>query len=179
MIYLYAIQLEKNNYEDEILTLLPILSEERRTKTIKYRHFIDQIRCILGEVLVRYVLWRHYAIQSEEIHFQYNKYGKPSLKQYKNINFNISHSGVWVLCGVSDNLIGIDIECATENDIISIASFRHSNEVISMYENGSLNEDYFFRLISLNNKNQVALCSFQNRCEIWGDSVQKFLWKSF
>ena len=39
-----------------------------------------------------------------------NQYGKPYLKCYPNFNFNISHSGDFVVCAIDDKPIGIDIE---------------------------------------------------------------------
>ena len=120
MVYLYAIQIVKNQYDDEIMSLLAKISEERRKKAKKYSRIIDKKRCILGEVLLRYILWKHYGITSKEIVFQYNEYGKPLLIMPKGIHFNISHSGEWVLCGVSDTPIGIDVEGGMV-EVVSIA----------------------------------------------------------
>ena len=120
MIYLYALQIVENQYDDEIGSLLAKISEERMLKAKKYTRRIDQKRCILGEVLLKYILWKHYGITSKEIGFRYNKYGKPLLIKPKGIHFNISHSGEWVLCGVSDTPIGIDVEGGMV-EVVSIA----------------------------------------------------------
>lgn len=121
MIYLYAIRLEKQYSELDILSLLPFLSKKRVDKIKDYCSKLDQIRSILGESLLRYLLWNEYLIPSANIQFQYNRYGKPSLIEYENIYFSISHSGEWILCAVSDTPIGIDIEGGQHESIILIA----------------------------------------------------------
>lgn len=110
MIYLYAVPISGIEYNIEIYSFIHILSEERRDKIAKYINKVDQMRSILGEALLQYILWKHYHIYLNEIHFKYNAYGKPSLVDIKGIYFNISHSGDWILCGVSDSPIGIDVE---------------------------------------------------------------------
>jgi 4'-phosphopantetheinyl transferase len=49
-------------------------------------------------------------IDNKYIRINKNQYGKPYLKEYPNFNFNISHSGEYVLCAVDDKSIGIDVE---------------------------------------------------------------------
>ena len=107
MLYIYAMQYQENFIN--IYPFVSILSEQRKLKMERYVFLSDKARCILGELLLRYNLWKHYDIFTD-VHFTYNDYGKPFLLEYKNIFFNISHSDKWVLCGVSDKPIGIDIE---------------------------------------------------------------------
>jgi 4'-phosphopantetheinyl transferase len=53
---------------------------------------------------------------------KYNSYHRPFLP-YADIDFNISHSGIYVLCAIGKNLqIGIDIE---ENKNISLEDFKN------------------------------------------------------
>ena len=62
--------------------------------------------------LLGYILKKQYNIHLSNIEeeFIYDKYGKPYLKHYKNIHFNISHCDGFVAVGVSNDPIGIDIE---------------------------------------------------------------------
>ncbi|SUY47142.1 phosphopantetheinyl transferase [Clostridium putrefaciens] len=150
MVYLYAIQIVENQYDDEIASLLTKISEERRRKTKKYARRIDQRRCIVGEILLRYILWKHYGITSKEIVFQYNEYGKPLLIKPKGIHFNISHSGEWVLCGVSDMPIGIDVE-GRMVEVVAIAE-RFFSEDENRYINSHLlcdKYDAFYKIWTL------------------------------
>lgn len=110
MIYLYAIEMKDEQYEEDIFSLLDHISEEKRKRVKRFINRIDQKRGILGEVLLRYLLRNHYGIEPKDISFQYNEYGKPFLVRQNSIYFNISHSGEWIFCGVSDVPIGIDVE---------------------------------------------------------------------
>ena len=58
--------------------------------------------------LLSYVLEKYYKITS----FQIGKgeHGKPYLKDTNGINFNISHCKGLVVCGISENEIGVDAE---------------------------------------------------------------------
>lgn len=114
-------------------------TEERKIKSDKYRKKEDKIRCIISGALLEYALkkwvsekkavlpntdnnYMDYDILNNNkdsfIHLletQKNKYGKPFLKNVKNFNFNISHSGIWVVIGFGSEKIGVDIEKISEN----------------------------------------------------------------
>ncbi len=120
MVYLYAIHNVENKCNNKIYSFLSILSEERRNKIEKNIYPVSQQQCILGESLLRYILWKHYGMRSNEISFTYNEYGKPALINPKEVYFNISHSGDWIVCGISNTPIGVDVEKGV-NETMSIA----------------------------------------------------------
>ncbi len=150
MVYLYAMHIEENKNINKILFYLNKISEERREKVKKYVRPLDQKRCILGEVLLRYILKLHYRMDSSDISFQYNKYGKPMLSKHMGIHFNISHSDEWILCGVSDAPIGIDVEGGMK-DVLPIAK-RFFTEDENKYINSKLlcnQYDAFYKIWTL------------------------------
>ena len=110
MIYLYAVELKEQQYDDAILNLLDQISKEKRERAKRYIKLMDRKRCIMGEILLQYLLWIHFRIRREEILFEYNEFGKPFLVKQKDIFFNISHSGEWIFCGIGDVPMGIDVE---------------------------------------------------------------------
>lgn len=127
MFYLYAVHNTGSTYSDMIYSFIPILSDQRKMIIKKYIHEADIKRSILAETLLKYILWKHLKIFESEIKFKYNEYGKPSLIAPEGVHFNISHSGDWVFCGVSDAPIGIDIE-EIITDCLSIAKIFFANE---------------------------------------------------
>lgn len=58
---------------------------------------------------MRYYLIKNLGINNSEIEIGYNEYGKPFLKNI-GLYFSLSHSNKWVVCGWSNNEIGVDIE---------------------------------------------------------------------
>ncbi len=82
----------------------------------------------LREILSRYV---HQSPQ--EIIFSKTASGKPILKNFPDIHFNLSHSEDVGLCAISNNPVGIDVECLEKDiDYLSIAKrFFGSTEEIN------------------------------------------------
>ena len=52
----------------------------------------------------------HTGLQNKTLLFLTNQYEKPYLANISDIHFNISHSGNFVVCALSDKTVGIDIE---------------------------------------------------------------------
>ena len=70
----------------------------------------DLQRVLLGDLMVRSIICKKTNIKNQNIVFQTASKGKPFLKNRNNIQFNISHSGDWVVCAFSRKAVGIDIE---------------------------------------------------------------------
>ncbi|KKO55323.1 4'-phosphopantetheinyl transferase family protein [Paenibacillus sp. DMB20] len=86
------------------------ISQERAKKVNKFHFVEDRIRSVIGELLVRLSMWEEWGIENKDIHFEYNEFGKPRLKNQSHRYFNISHSGQWVVVALDTSPIGIDIE---------------------------------------------------------------------
>ncbi len=73
-----------------------------------------------------------------------DKFKKPYLKELPDIHFSISHSGIWWICAVSDEEVGLDIQeqrmCNREK---MARRFFHADEVKWLERHGF---DYFCRL---------------------------------
>lgn len=65
---------------------------------------------LIGEILAKVAIKKTFGIDIARQEFAYAEYGKPYLANFHNVHFNISHSGVYVACAVSDNPIGVDIQ---------------------------------------------------------------------
>ena len=105
----YAIKIDTSL--NDINSFIPLLSEERIKKINKYIYENARKISILSEILVKYTLYKEYRFSPHFIIFEYNEFGKPFLKDCKDIFFNISHSGNRVaLAFVKEKKIGVDIE---------------------------------------------------------------------
>jgi 4'-phosphopantetheinyl transferase len=53
----------------------------------------------------------------ESLDFEENRYGKPSLRGAARLQFNLSHSGDWCVCAVSESAVGIDVEQIRQQEL--------------------------------------------------------------
>ena len=83
---------------------------EKKYKIKKFINRKDKIRTLIGEILIRTIVVEKLDIRNKNIRFEKNQFGKPYLKDYLKFNFNISHSGDFVLCAIDKKPIEIDIE---------------------------------------------------------------------
>lgn len=81
---------------EEILCNLP---EERQKKAMRYRKEDDRLRSIGSSLLIMH------TIDNQKL--QYGEYGKPFVPGK---NFNVSHSGNYVVLAEARNPVGVDIE---------------------------------------------------------------------
>ncbi|MGK7924023.1 MAG: 4'-phosphopantetheinyl transferase superfamily protein [Spirulina sp.] len=87
-----------------------LLSEEEKTKADRFYFQRDRDRYILGRGLLRVLLGNDLQRDPQSLQFVYSAKGKPFL-QGGEAQFNLSHSGDWVVYGVSrDRRIGVDVE---------------------------------------------------------------------
>ena len=130
--------------------LISGISEERKIRHKRYQHLNDRWRSLSAEILLRYVLYLHYGLIGDEIIFTYNSNGKPLLYNHTYIYFNILHYGEWILCGVSDVPIGIDIERISNIDISLANRFFHEKECLYISQHSETEQiKAFFQIRTL------------------------------
>lgn len=96
------------------------LPKEAEQKVLAYHQIEDRKRTLLGKMILLDYLEKHTTLTLFDI--KHTKYNKPYIDS-SNINFNISHSGKYVVCAFSkSNPIGIDIEEISTN--INLNDFK-------------------------------------------------------
>jgi len=91
--------------------LLAFLNLEEKSKVKSFKKETDKETALLSRGLLRKMLAVEIGVRPEKIKFSRSKYERPFLAESKNLDFNVSHSGdwiVWVLA--SSSRAGIDIE---------------------------------------------------------------------
>lgn len=99
-------QLDTNTFEQ----LMKWLTPSEQDKIRRFRRWQDAQSSLLGKVMIRSIICDLLGMDNASITFLQNEFGKPYLKDGIGFNYNISHSGEWVLCAIDDRPIGIDIE---------------------------------------------------------------------
>lgn len=116
--------------------------EERRKKADRYRFDKDKRLCLAAGLLLKAGL-RDFGADPDEVPFS-NENGKPRLSS--GICFNLSHSGDYALCAISDSDIGCDVETVKDFDLKLAARFcPEEYENILSCHGISEQTDMFFR----------------------------------
>jgi 4'-phosphopantetheinyl transferase len=98
----------------------------------KFKHPQVRVEKASSYLLLKRVLDIH---KIKKIKIKLNKFGKPMLEN-QTIHFNLSHSGGYVVCAVSDSPIGVDIE-QTNPNIKSISSRFLTKKELETYISSS------------------------------------------
>jgi 4'-phosphopantetheinyl transferase len=104
--------------EDCLPELMQILTPDERGRAARFRFAVDRQRCILGRGLIRIILGHHLRRPSHELAFAYNAFDKPRLADTRDsgLQFNISHSGEWLLIALAQGrILGVDVEHMRED----------------------------------------------------------------
>lgn len=86
-----------------------VLKEQRDILSTDAVHF-TQTQHDMAWRLFEYALKKEYDIELHECIVEYNRYGKPFLREYPDLYFSISHCKGFAVCVLSDNEVGIDAE---------------------------------------------------------------------
>ena len=108
-VHIWSADLSSDSSQIEHYWQLLSLDEKDRAnrfKLKKLRTYYITTRGILRKLIASYL-----GITPESFEFQYNDYGKPSLKMDTPLQFNLSHSaGIGVFAFTLDAVIGVDVE---------------------------------------------------------------------
>lgn len=83
------------------------LTESRKQRVDRYKREDDRARSLLGELLLRKLLFEEYGIENAQLETAPN--GRPMLKNEK-LFVSIAHCEEMAACAVSEKSVGIDIE---------------------------------------------------------------------
>jgi len=118
-----------------------LLSEERYAKIQRLRSIQHKNASATAYLLLRYALSEVYNI-NETVEFTYADKGKPLLKCYPHIHFNLSHSKNVAACAVSNNELGVDVQYITNVKDALAKRVLTDNEYVAFKE--SLSPEEFF-----------------------------------
>ncbi len=96
---------------DPFSKLLKTLSSEENQRARRYRFKENQREFVSSRGLLRMLIGRYLDVPPEKVTFEYGEFGKPVLKSFPQLHFNLAHSGNFVLIGFSrSHEIGVDLE---------------------------------------------------------------------
>lgn len=111
---IYAVNIEtlKTMQEEIWSEWIHLLDCTRRERIVELRQRKDQIQSIGAGLLLRYSFLKegYTTEQWGQIKIQRSSSGKPSVVQYPEFCYSLSHSGKWVICGTHSKALGADIQ---------------------------------------------------------------------
>jgi 4'-phosphopantetheinyl transferase len=109
---IYAVSMnpfDRSAEEERIAAWSELVPLERAQRISRFRRWEDQWRSLAGDMLVRYVLKERYGLPASAILFNRNADNKPELVGGE-LQFNVSHSGIWAVAAFHSEPVGVDIE---------------------------------------------------------------------
>ncbi|MEF9839627.1 MAG: 4'-phosphopantetheinyl transferase superfamily protein [Lachnospiraceae bacterium] len=133
MIYLFdKMETVDNQMLMQIHKFLPI---KRQDQIHRYRNMADKKLCMIAYLLLRYGVRQEYGIR-EELEFDYLDCGKPILRNYPRIHFNMSHCRLGAVCAISNQPIGVDIQDISTFDL-EVAKLVCNKQELEQIQNAS------------------------------------------
>lgn len=146
---IYYVQINDVVSEEKIEYFKSFLSAEKQERLDRFHFRADMLRTLYGEVLMRYVMCKRIGVQNHDLQIEKNEYGKPYLKNH-NLQYNISHSGNMVICAISNNEVGVDIEEIKDMDIEIVKRCYSEKEAAYIIEQqGNVQLREFYRIWTL------------------------------
>lgn len=126
-----------------------LLNPTETARVQRYQQEKDRQARIISKAILRVLLGRYLAIDPKEVRFQSDKNKKPFVGQTNGnqLQFNISHSGDWILIAVSDTSVGIDLEQADASfNYQNMLSFSFSQPEINFIKQSDFPYQSFYQL---------------------------------
>lgn len=148
MIQVYTLQLNDNQRDTAFLnTLIAHLPEAGKLRVKDRQNPGSILHTVAGELLARFSVARFIGHAGTEINLTFGEKGKPHISNLSNIHFNISHSGNYVVCAVSEKELGIDVERIRKVNLRVAERFFSPSEISDlMAQPENLRMHYFITL---------------------------------
>ena len=110
--HIHVWRLRLNASPDTEREFRKILSSDELKRADRFIRKEHGLQFLTGRATLRHLLATYIGVSPEEIDFEYNKFGKPSLKiSEHNITFNVSNTKTLAVIAITrENPVGIDIE---------------------------------------------------------------------
>ncbi|MDR1755864.1 MAG: 4'-phosphopantetheinyl transferase superfamily protein [Culturomica sp.] len=116
----------------------------------RYRNSRSRYCRVAGNAMARYGLSAFFGLPPEQIRILRGEKGKPFAAGRRDLHFNISHSGAYIVCAFSDREVGIDTERIREARLSVARRFFHPDEMAALEETpAELKNERFFRYWSI------------------------------
>ena len=110
MTELHAISIPDEYLQGSLYPLLYLVPEDIRVRVRRFLRPEPAARTLFGAILMRAILSRKLEIPASQLKITAGSQGKPHLADRPGLEFNLSHSGHWVVLAVGSTPVGVDVE---------------------------------------------------------------------
>ena len=111
----------------DVARALERVSAQRRAVALRYLRESDRQLSLAAYLLLQEALEKEYGI-TRPPEFSFGPHGKPFLRDYPHIHFNLSHCPGAALCVVGDAPVGCDIETVPQRLDLDLCRYCYSQE---------------------------------------------------
>lgn len=112
---MHKLFIDSNIHNFNLQEALSGISASRREKALRFKHEQGQRECVLAYLLLKRALKEVYGMDGDPEMVE-QEGGKPLLKDYPEIHFNLSHCKSAVACAIGDEPVGVDVERVRKYD---------------------------------------------------------------
>ncbi len=124
--------------------LLALLSPEKRANVQNLRFDIDQKLSLYADVLVRCLACKALCVSNDALVFLQNPSGKPYLRDYPDLQFNVSHTRNAIAIALSNREVGVDIERVGKVDWLIARRYFTTAEIDWIEAGGAEADERFY-----------------------------------
>jgi 4'-phosphopantetheinyl transferase len=146
----YAVCLDRPLDSAFLRQLHDSVSDSKKEQAARLKRPEDAWRTLTGDLLARYAISRKWGLAGSGIRFTANGWGKPFAEGWPHVHFNVSHSGEWVVCAVSEQSVGIDVEQIVPIDMALAKRYFSREEEADLFQQPAYRRlSYFYDLWTL------------------------------
>ncbi|WP_050740127.1 4'-phosphopantetheinyl transferase family protein [Acetobacterium bakii] len=113
-------------YLDQVTT-------ERREKVVRQKSIQSQALSLGAEVLMKKAMLKSFGIKGNLI-IEKSEQGKPRLLKHSGIHYNLSHSGNYVVCALSNKAVGLDLQKMDRLNLDLATRYFAQEEVVWLFD---------------------------------------------
>lgn len=144
MLQLYVMRITEQDTK-YLGKLASVFVQERRAQLLRCKNMHTAMCSACGELMARVLVAEKLGKKPFELKYRKNQYGKPYIEDCR-YQFNISHSGEWVFCGISTEAVGVDVEkIKSVNEKIAQRCFtKNEQERLMEIDGAEQRQQYFY-----------------------------------
>lgn len=136
MLEIYTMSVNEIDFSD----ICGKLSQKRAKKLEKMKSESARRQSIAAELVLNRAIGETFPDIKTPVVWDYDEYGKPYLTEHSGVYINISHSGDYAVCAVSDTPVGVDIQLMRECNLNIAKRYLTAEEL--EYVNGAKERFY-------------------------------------